>query len=75
MTSSESALADFDFTLQPIGFALAQEFLATPDERAQSVVVRLSMSPADPASPIDWFAPAEPVAEIDEPEAEILRAS
>lgn len=61
MTRFESSLADFDPTLQPIGYELATELLATPDERAQTVVVRLALTPASPASPIDWFAPAEPV--------------
>lgn len=60
MTRFESSLAEFDPTLQPIGYELATELLATPDERAQTVVVRLALAPASPASPIDWFAPAEP---------------
>lgn len=80
MTRFESSLADFDPTLQPIGYELATELLATPDERAQTVVVRLALTPATPASPIDWFAPAEPaptpVPEADvEPDSDLRRAS
>lgn len=55
MTGFERSLVAFDPTLQPIGYELATELLATPDERAHTVVVRLTLAEADPASPVDWF--------------------
>lgn len=62
MTSLDSALPAFDPMLQPIGYALASEFLG----------IDVLPAPSRYGSPVEWFSPAGPVADdVDEPELEM----